>query len=136
MHTCRSKSKYFPFSFLSPLSSLSPLSLSLSLSSLSPSLSLSLSLSFLTLTVSPCLTLGHVIKNVLHCPTVWQGTGPEPAVCLLLSLPLLTAMSMKEEYQLLLDEFPLLWVIACRGGLSTTHDWWKLRLKREREERE
>ena len=55
-----------------------------------------------------------MIKNVLHCPTVWQGTGPEPAMCLLLSLPLLTAMSMKEEYQLLLDEFPLLGVIACR----------------------
>ena len=87
---------------------------------------------FLTLTVSPCLTLGHVIKNVLHCPTVWQLTW-FPTLFFYFLLILLTAISMKEEYQLLLDKFPLLFLIIIIGRLRTTHDRWKLRLtKREK----
>lgn len=65
----------------------------------------------LTLTGFPSLTMCHVIQDIFHGSTVWEGAGSNLSIGL---FPPLTLVSVKQEDQLLLNQFALLWV-CCRA---------------------
>lgn len=64
--------------------------------------------------------MGHVIEDVLHGAAVGQRARTHLAVSLLAPLAL---VGVKQQDQLLLDQFALLWVGsgACRHPLSRDH---------------
>ena len=63
------------------------------------------------LTGFPSLTMCHVIQDIFHGSTVWEGAGSNLSIGL---FPPLTLVSVKQEDQLLLNQFALLWV-CCRA---------------------
>ena len=67
------------------------------------------------LTGLPSLAVRHVVEDILHGSAVWQRTGSRLSVGLLTPL---TFVGMKQQNQLLLDQFALLRVCcwpSCHG---------------------
>lgn len=83
----------------------------------------------LTLAGLASLAVGHVVEDVLHCAAVRKSTRPHLAISL---LPALALVCMKQQDQLLLDQFAFLWVSCgarrCHRYTATASHWEHRRL--------
>lgn len=73
--------------------------------------------------------MGHVVEDVLHCAAVRKRARPHLTVSL---LPALALVCMKQQDQLLLDQFAFLWVSCgarrCHSHTSASSHWEHRRL--------